>query len=61
MTLERLAALAGIRADSHEQAVFAEAAVLARARQIATDADLGLLLDSPPGGPTLVRAEIPLA
>jgi DNA polymerase (family 10) len=45
-----LAALAAIRADSHEQAVLTEAAALARGHQIASDADLGPLLERPPAG-----------
>lgn len=48
-----MAALASIRADASEQALFIQAAALISSRQIASDADLGPLLEQPPAGTDL--------
>jgi len=47
-TLDQLAALATIRGDAADAALFSQARVLVRSRQIDSDADLGPLLDAPP-------------
>lgn len=48
--LGQLAALAAIRADAGEQALFTRASTLVNAHRIASDADLGPLLERPPSG-----------
>jgi DNA polymerase (family 10) len=55
--LDQLAALAAIRGDPADTALFRDASLLVRSRQIQSDADLGPLLDSPPpeADPELLR------
>ena len=50
-TLEQLASLAAIRGDAAEAALIIRASALVREHQIASDADLGPLLDTVPADP----------
>jgi DNA polymerase (family 10) len=50
-TLEQLSALAAIRGDAADAALFSEAATLVRSRRILTDADLAPLVEAGPAGP----------
>lgn len=56
--LEQLAVLAKIRGDAAEAALFTRGAALVRALHIASDADLGPLVDAPPPADVDVDAEV---